>query len=392
MKALGIHVFAGGFTLGVKKVFPVVCQLETHGFGRESCEEVADVPFVNDPNANWPAYDVDFIYGNPRCTAFSTMTSGYDENTHGAFAKQTIDIHQFCEYAVQHSQIAVWESVQQAFTTGRPLLDYLRDEIFVPAGFRVAHVLLNAASFGNSQNRKRYFFVAYRRGRNFNIQPPEISPYYSTLYDAIWPLRNRETNRANTAKEPYNFDTHHDLGADNYHCLPNLANGWSLNHMAKHRLEMMPERFQLLWNTRASDMPFSLHCPRRLQWMRPAPTLHGSCDKFVHPDYDRGLTVGEAATIMGWEGLYPRGPRPFAQLAKGVAPAAGEWLAQQALLYLQDAWADEDWESSYCHQSGRWEGRDTHGENEKVFNLTRYYGHQFDQERFDESVHLPTYR
>jgi len=115
MKAVGCHVFAGGFTMGVKRVFDVECQLESHGFGKETCEAVAKVPFVNRPDANWPDVEAQFLYGNPRCTGFSCITSGYDEDTHGPWAKQTEDIHQLCNYAAGRYDIIIWESVQQAF-------------------------------------------------------------------------------------------------------------------------------------------------------------------------------------------------------------------------------------------------------------------------------------
>ena len=97
---VGIHVFAGGFTLGVQEVMNVETQLEAHGpFGQASAEQIVKVEWINDKAANWPDVTADFAFGNPRCTGFSTITAGYDEGTHGAWAKQTCDIHQLCEYA-----------------------------------------------------------------------------------------------------------------------------------------------------------------------------------------------------------------------------------------------------------------------------------------------------
>lgn len=384
-KAVGIHVFAGAFTMGVKEVFDVQCQLEKHNFGRESCEEVAGVPFVNDDDANWPAVDAQLCYGNPRCTGFSCITAGYGEDCHGPWAKQTLDIHELCKYAVGRYDIVIWESVQQAFSTGRPLLDYLRDEIFVPKGYRIAHVLLNAASFWNAQQRKRYFFVAYRDDRNFNIRPPAISPYEPVVYDAIWHLRDRETHEGHLGKQSgtdYDFDTYHKLTPNEKLTVPKLPNGWGLNGLARYDYESLPPDYKDIWDCRESNMPFSMHCITRTNWLRPSPTLHSSACRFIHPDHDRPLTVGELSWIMGWPDI-PRGPSPVAQIAKGVCPSAGKWLAEQAEAYLNDEWGAEDWESSYNANTGTWDGRQARGAVEKTFNLTRYVGRVYNRDRFD---------
>lgn len=383
-KAVGCHVFAGAFTMGVREVFDVECQLEKHGFGRESCEQVAGVPFVNHDDAQWPDVEAQLCYGNPRCTGFSCITAGYGEDCHGPWAKQTLDIHELCHYAAGRCDLVIWESVQQAFTTGRPMLDYLRDEIFAPRGYRIAHVLLNAASFWNAQQRRRYFFVAYRDDRNFNIRPPGISPYEPTLYDAIWHLRDRPAHEGRIGKkgEDYDFDTYLKLTKNEKHVLPKLPNGWGLNGLARWDYDSLHPDQKLTWDARESNMPFSMHCIYRTNWMRPSPTLHSSAGRFIHPDHDRPLTVGELSTIMGWPDV-PRGAMPVAQIAKGVTPQAGRWLAEQAKAYLDDEWGSEDWESSYNPNTAVWEGRSARGQLEKTFDLTRYVGRVFNRERFD---------
>lgn len=371
--------------MGVQRVFDVSCQLEQHGFGKQSCEAICKIPFVNHEDANWPHVDAQFAYGNPRCTGFSCITAGYSEDAHGAWSEPTRDIHTMCEYAAGRFDIIIWESVQQAYTVGRPLLDYLRDEIFAPKNYRIAHVLLNASSFGNTQQRKRYFFVAYRDDRNFNIAPPRLADQEPTLYDAIWDMRQRETNEAQfnrRAGVDYDENTYMKLTDNEKAVLPKLPNGWGLNTLAKYACEDLPPEFQTTWKFRSSNMPFSMHCIYRTNWMRPAPTIHSSAVRFIHPTLNRPLTVGEIARVMGWPEI-PRGPSPVAQIAKGVCPEVGEWLARQAELYLNDHWGNDDYESTYCAKTGVWEGRDTTGEREKVFNLNQYVPRGFDRSRFD---------
>lgn len=385
MNAVGIHVFAGGFTMGVKKVMPVTCQLEKHGFGLKTAEEVVGVPCIN--GKDWPDVDAQFAFGNPRCTGFSTITSGYDETTHGPWAKQTCDVHDLCNYAAGRYDVICWESVQQAYTTGRPLLDYLTHDVFAPKGYRIAHLFINAATFGNCQQRKRYFYVAYRGSKAFNITPPDIKLHYSVLYDAIWNLRDRETReQIKNSSDEYDFDTYIKLTDNEKASAEVLPNGWCLNALAKHATQDLPDAFYDKWIMRNSPMPFSLHCIHRANWLRPCSTIHSSSNRIIHPDLNRPLTVGEISHIMGWDGKIPLEASPIAQLAKGIVPAVGEWLTEQVVAYLNNDWGSDDFESTYNDKTCTWEGKDSTGQLQKTFDLTRYFGKQFDMARYELDV------
>jgi len=384
-RAVGAHVFAGGFTLGVKEICDVACQLEVHDFGRHTCEEVVGVPFCNyDSFEKWPDMrgEAAWLFANPRCTGFSCITAGYDDSLHGPWAKQTIDIHDVCQYGVRHGfEAIIWESVQQAYSVGRPLLDHLRDELFVPADYRIAHLFLNAASFGNAQARKRYFFVAYKRDRQFNIAPPQIGANQPTCYDAIGRLRDRECweGDVNGRFLDYDANTYTSLTRDERAILPHLPTGWNANDVGAYMPHLLPEKMRWQWDNRMSEAPFScMHVVTRLGWLRPFPTIHSSACRFIHPEFDRPCTVGEIASAMGWGDLIPRGPRPVAQLAKGVVPAVGRWLAEQVVAYLDDEWGDQDWESSYDANRGCWVGEESRGAVEKVFDMTQYVGRHLD--------------
>lgn len=391
MDAVGIHVFAGGFSMGVKRVFNVNEQLELHNFGRETVEQRLGMEFTNvDSWDKWPIRNVAFAFGNPRCTGFSSITCGYGEDAHGPWSAPTQDIWDFCRYVVRAEiPVAIWESVQQAFTTGRPLLDKLRDEVFVPAGYRIAHILLNYGSFGSSQQRKRYFFVAYRGG-NFNIVPPELGAHMSTTYDAIWDMRDRETHEISRAgmngSGDYVADCYYPLGPYEWHDVPFVPPMGSLNTLARRYPQLMHQWHRDAWTHRSSDIPFSLHCITRMAWTKPFGTIHSSASRFLHPDHNRPVTIGELSRVMGWGDVIPAGGKPIAQIAKGVVPEAGEWLAQQAKLFLDGYWGAEDWESSYDSWKGVWAGRETPGAIEKVFNMTQYYPKTIGLERFPNAA------
>lgn len=386
-KAVGIHVFAGGFTSGVQRVFDVDTQLETHNFGLETAKAMCGVETINEPDANWPDIKADFCYGNPRCTGFSCITSGYNETSHGPWSKQTLDIHQLCNYAVNRFPVICWESVQQAFTTGQELLDRLRDSIFVPNGYRIAHVLMSTASFGNAQHRKRYFFIAYDKDLKFNIEPPKLPFWKGTLYDAIYDMRHRETFPAKLYSRDveYGENNHLQLTPHEEELIKILPNGFCANRFAKFQWHRLPQKMKNEWLLRCSPTPFSMHCVQRLSWCVTCPTIHSNAARWIHPEHHRPLTVGEVATIMGWSRT-PIGPTPIGQIAKGVCPDAGEWIAQQVKLSLDGVWGNDDWESSYDNNNGEWVGRDTHNEVEKTFNLTRYIPSGYDIDRFKCTV------
>lgn len=389
-RAVGIHVFAGGFSMGVKRVFDVQCQLERHGFGVETAEQVAGVPVVNHSEAVWPDVDAELCYGNPRCTAFSTITSGYRSCTHGPWARQCEDIRDLVTYGIGRYPIVIFESVQQAFSTGRPLLDWIRDELCKPKGYRVCHVLVSAQAFDNPQRRRRYFFVAYRDDRPFNIEPPRLRHYYMTNWDVMWPLVDRPARPVPGSSTEYDGDCYMRMNEDDAEVVKRLPNGWDYNRMGRFACGDLPPRLQATWKLRISDMPFSLHCPYRLQWLRPSPTLYSTCHNLVHPWHPRFVTYGELAAMMGWPRV-PVGRGPVPQMVKGLVPNVGEWIAQQAAYYLDGVWGQDDFESRYDHREGRWDGNDARGQLEKTFQLTEYVPRGFDIERYPPEVRVPRY-
>ena len=387
MQALGCHVFAGGFTSGVMQEMNVVAQLETHNFGRGTVEQRLQVPFINaDRWEDWPKYKgIDMLFGNPRCTGFSCLTAGQGGDTHGPWAAQTKDVHDFCQYGLSIDvPVMVWESVQQAYSVGKPLLDYLRDELFIPRGYKILHMFLNAASFGNCQNRRRYFFVAYKSDLKINAEAPTLPQRCTTLRDVIAHLEKRKTRGARIYKEgtEYDGDTYLDLHPDEWKVVPHLAQWECLNRFARNKLDNLRKlvpRYAETQETRMSERPFSLHCVRRIAYDRSCPTLSSSCGRFVHPVLNRPLTIRELATVMGWEHV-PAGDLPVHQIAKGVVPAVGTWLARMVKAAFVGTWTDE-WETKYDHHSGTWKGEYTCAP-ERVIDMTHYYP----KEKEDDSV------
>lgn len=340
MQAVGVHVFAGGFTMGAKRVCPVIAQLESLNFGTATASRLTEVI-----QGKWPKLKVDVVYGNPRCTAFSCTTAGYGDHVHGPWAKQCIDIHDLCQYGLKiKAPIIMWESVQQAYTVGRPLLDHLRDELFFPKGYKIAHVRLSAKQFNNSQLRRRYFFVAYKTKR-FNATLPRVKHDRTIGDDLQVPATHTRVVERNV--ECYDKNCYFDLNEDEWAVVPYLPQGRGLTQFAKENEELLEKLSSVLYDTwlcRSSGMPFSMHAITRPKWDGNCPTLRASSYKIIHPQCDRPLTIGELAKIMGWGRTIPVGRNPIAQLAKGVIPAIGQWIMKQARKSLENDWGSSDWE------------------------------------------------
>lgn len=375
MQALGCHVFAGGFSNGVMKEIPVVGQLELHGLGYETVKKQLGIEIFHAERwEDWPKMKPDVLFGNPRCTGFSNLTGGYGDAIHGPFAKCTQDIRDLCEYGVEQDiPIICWESVQQAYTTGKPLVDWLIENKFRPNDYRICHLFLSAATFGNAQNRRRYFFVAYKKNLKFNCDLPTL-PTQATVGQKINSLMGLRTAPASAIAFRdgfYDGESHYNHASD-LPMYPLLRQGESLSNVCERDLALVKRtstKHYNVWIHRESDLPFSLHAAVRLDPDKRCPTLASSCHVYVHPELDRSITVREAATLMGWN-YVPIGGMPFYQIAKGICPEVGTWLAQQFKYSLNGTWGEDDWESTYT-RGGHFEGRETTAE-EKIFNFTRF--------------------
>lgn len=181
--AIDCQGFAGGFTLGVAQAgFKLIGKREMKGgFGVRNCEAnrhlLGDTWTAEscDPT-QWsvPAGGADIVFGNPPCSGFSVLTQ---HKHRGEDSKVNHCMWAFVEYAARvRPQIAVFESVQLAYTQGRSLMRQLRTRLEQLTGesWTLYHVLHNALSVGGPSMRKRYFWVAVRSHIPFGVEVPKL--------------------------------------------------------------------------------------------------------------------------------------------------------------------------------------------------------------------------
>jgi site-specific DNA-cytosine methylase len=170
MRAVDVHGFGGGFTLGaVRAGFTLASKKSREiGFGVLNCLANRDLlghewdADTTIPEKWEPLEDVQLVFGNPPCSGFSTLSR---KDFRGVNSTINECMWELVRYAARVApEIVIFESVQQAFTQGKPLMRNLHQMLCEQTGkpYRLYHVLHNNASLGGCSIRRRYFWVASR--------------------------------------------------------------------------------------------------------------------------------------------------------------------------------------------------------------------------------------
>ncbi len=324
-QALGVYIFAGGFTLGVRQHFDVVGHFEDGPFGAATSRQNLGIP-VWDKLSDWPAEDfkgVPLIYGNPPCAPWSAAGHLPKQKEklgrQGATHKWEVDPRVECvrrQWALLprlQPRVWVWESVERARTVGEgfvmDLAKQSNDE-----GYNVTLVRVDGQWTGLPQRRRRFFFVAHDVELNF--QHPGKQP--KTIREA-WTaagLMKPDNGRGVAATERYTS------------LMNEMKPGESMQEAWERKRLREGREMELNKHGHVKGRP-SFLC-HRLDYDAISGTIvNGSV--LVHPEYDRHLSVLETQVLCGYpvdyEFVCPTG-EAYAQISKAVMPSTGEWLAR----------------------------------------------------------------
>ena len=309
--AVGAYIFAGGFTLGVKQYFNVACHLEDGNYGVATMRHnQPEVPVYTD-RATWPLKElrerqVDLVYGNPPCAAWSMAGRRGDSwKTDGRV--NCARIHFGLLKSLRPRRAWVWESVGRAFTAGRPFVEELTVQA-LDMGYNVTYLLHDARWLGLPQRRQRFFFIAHRG-------PPPIPPRLNwapptTVREALAEVKGKQ-RPAQTAEARHSW------------LLPHCPEGAQL--------------YTIFDKVRPGQRGFGSGRPgylvRRLSFDEPAFTFAGG--GWFHPTQARLLSLAEYKTLNGFPEDYeftPKGDQAkLSEMARGVTPTVGAWLARWLL-------------------------------------------------------------
>lgn len=351
--ALGVFIFAGGFTYGVKQAgFDVLAQLEDGPYGVATTRRNhKGLPVHTDPD-RWPLGalkgKVDFAFGNPPCAPFSN--AGVSNKKVGLMdnwwrmderAKCVTEFFRVLEE--DEPLVWAWESVQPALKRGLDLVN----ELTVAAqarGYQASYVLENGVHLGVAQTRRRVFVVFHKVAIDWMYPEPgkfilewtgpesflqrEVP---KTVREAWEPITSGRLADPELAGGEVPRRHRSQYGAD---LLSRLKPGGSLKRVWE--AEHDPSTYVLNAQGKVKGRPGFLY--KRLAWDGVSPTLTGSAAKTFHPDLDRYITVLEKQLLCGYPEDYVfEGPpiNQLAQVAQAVMPPVGEWLARNVMAAIK---------------------------------------------------------
>jgi site-specific DNA-cytosine methylase len=368
-QAIDVEGFAGGLTLGIVQAgFQLVGKRELPGgFGIRSCETNRHLLGYHwdsqvGPDTAWKPRDVSLVFGNPPCSGFSLMSArgfrGIDSRINS------------CMWALMgfaskcNPDVIIMESVQQAYTQGRPLMQKLRDFVESSTGrtYHISHVLHNSLCVGGSSVRRRYFLVLHRDDR-FGVEPMELCAF-PTVRDVIGDLE----------EQPLRIDPHPyvaepswwaaklrspfgDVDGHIARYTPNVQRGLALldgvDWLPGENMTTVTKRYHTKYGTFPKgwehleekvidkEFHFGFHQLNRWSYDRHARVVTGGAmDLVLHPTLPRPLTMREVMRIMGFPDDWRVEPiihesGVTALWGKGVTVHAGRWIGTWANALLE---------------------------------------------------------
>lgn len=277
-----------------------------------------------------PAEGVDLVTSGMPCETFSTAgntsRSFYDDRQY--LFREGIRIAQ-----ISNAKMILFENVpgitskKTAKDSDTLIVEVLKKEL-ADAGYEnYIPVILDATMFGVPQKRNRFFILACRFP-NWWLQAPSRYQYPVTVGEALAELPNVIAN-SNTEGTEYmgQASTYSRLMRDDtFWKRENLSKKHITNHLPMKHRECTLKRFSLLKQGESLKtlferyegeertklqgervLPKKLFIKRnyRLKENEPSPTVTSHClDEFVHPKYDRALTVRECARLQSFPDSY----------------------------------------------------------------------------------------
>lgn len=278
-----------------------------------------------------PVEGVDLVTSGMPCETFSTAgntsRSFYDDRQF--LFREGIRIAQ-----IANAKMILFENVPAIVTKtvekNDPTLivDVLKYELKEAGYENMVQVVLDASQFGVPQRRKRFFILA-TKDKNITLSVPEVtSDKVVTVDEAFIDLLNVIPN-SEKAKEKYgkkssayaNLMRNDEFWKRQEHHTDKVTYQYPMRHRnctlerfsllkQGESLKELFDRYQgkereLLQERRVLPKKMFIKRNYRLVGKDAAPTVTSHClDEFVHPKYDRALTVRECARLQSFPDSY----------------------------------------------------------------------------------------
>lgn len=202
MNIISLFSGAGGLDLGFKKAgFNIIWANEYDKTIWETYEKNHSTPLDKRDIRNIPSEDIppcDGIIGGPPCQSWSEAGALRGiEDSRGKLFYEFIRI-----LKDKKPMFFVAENVSGMLANLHKEAVQNILSLFDNAGYNVTVNLANAANYGVPQDRKRVFYIGFRKDLNIKYTFPEPLAKKYTLKDAIWDLRDtaikaQEKNKTN---------------------------------------------------------------------------------------------------------------------------------------------------------------------------------------------------
>lgn len=277
-----------------------------------------------------PAGGVDLVTSGMPCETFSTAgntsRSFYDDRQF--LFREGIRIAQ-----ISNAKMILFENVpgitskKTAKDSDLLIVDVLKKELREAGYGNYISVVLDATKFGVPQKRNRFFILACKHD-SWWLQAPENHKRPVGVGDALAGLPNVIANSGIEGTEYTEETSEYELlmRNDAFWKRETLAKDYITNHLPMKHRECTLKRFALLKQgdslktlferytgeererlQKERILPKKLFIKRnyRLRPEEPSPTVTSHClDEFVHPLYDRALTVRECARLQSFPDSY----------------------------------------------------------------------------------------
>ena len=277
-----------------------------------------------------PSEGVDIVTSGMPCETFSTAgntsRSFYDDRQF--LFREGIRIAQICK-----AKLVLFQNVPAITTktvakdSKELIVDVLKDELRAAGYSNMIQVVLDASHFGVPQRRNRFFILAAKDPKCLLSAPEELMQKPVTVQEAFVDLPNVQPNSGKEATDYLSSDSEFSqlMKDDSFWKRESNTNALSYQMPMKHRACTI-ERFKLLkpgeslkdlfdryTGKEREELQSKRVLPKKMFIKRnyrlvndePSPTVTSHClDEFVHPKYNRALTVRECARLQSFPDSY----------------------------------------------------------------------------------------
>jgi DNA (cytosine-5)-methyltransferase 1 len=380
--AIDLFAGAGGFSLGIEQAgFEVAVAVEhdpvhagVYAFNfpqtKVLCRDIASLSgrVIKEELKQWRKSSgyirrdrsIDLVFGGPPCQGFSLMGKGQVDDVRNNL------IFEFCRLVKElQPRYFVMENVPGLkLKKYADMLERLVDE-FKAAGYEITEPvkILNAASFGVPQKRRRLFLLGARAGQSLIVYPKPKLPspsQYITVEDAIADLPNLdnfiELQKTDCLQlTPTQLEQIEASATIYVKMLRNLTKEPdNLAYLRQWNRDQITSSLQTQHGTvaikrfeqTAGGTLEPISRLRRLHWHKPCNTLRAgtgyergsfTSPRPIHPEYPRVISVREAARLHSfpdWFRLHVTKWHGFRQVGNAVPPLLARALGCQLIAVL----------------------------------------------------------